>query len=172
MKPSEETCVELQKLHITQEQPPLRMPKAIESAQNDDEMLKSFTLEFFERELKATKSGTAPGSDGWSADAIKRMCLSNKTCMSLFFVFYQSMLRTKVYPSALFLGSSIGIQKLGKPKPRPITIPQALEKLLARIILKLEHRTFEYAINKNQMGVNKKLGTERIITAIQTLVDI
>lgn len=171
MNPGLETCAALQALHSTDGQNELTLPQAINSAPSVDEILKNFTEEMFEKEVRSTKSGTAAGADGWCADSIKRMCTQNKSCMKLFYLFYRSMLRTQVFPWALFIGSSIGIKIDTKPKPRPITIPEAFEKLLARILLKLEHKCFDRTINENQMGVKKQLGGERIIAAMQTAID-
>jgi hypothetical protein len=72
----------------------LNIPDALPTSMSVDDMVKAFTLEVFEKEVRATKSGTAAGADGWSADAIKRICNSNKSCMRLFYYFFKAMIRT------------------------------------------------------------------------------
>lgn len=69
--------------------------------------------------------------------------------------YFASMLKAKFFPKCSFVGSAIGITKPGKDKPRPICIPEAFDKLLAKIILHLEDDAYKRSIPETQNGVRK-----------------
>jgi hypothetical protein len=56
------------------------------------------------------------------------------------------MIKSNFYPSCFFIASIIGLKKINKLDPRPITIPEAFDKLLSRIILKLENDAYHFGI--------------------------
>lgn len=82
------------------------------------------------------------------------------------------MLKALFFPKCMFVGSAIGIMKPGKEKPRPICVPEAFDKLLAKIILHLEDSAYKQSIPETQNGVRKPWGGERIIATLQTAIDV
>ncbi|KAA6386026.1 MAG: hypothetical protein EZS28_018446 [Streblomastix strix] len=141
------------------------------NAPSPHQIFSKFTLEMFEQVIRSIKRGTAPGPTGWSGDAIKKLCLGNQAYMRLMFHFYKACIFAQFYPRAFFFQSAIAIKKEEKPKPRPITIPEAMDKIMAKIILKLEDRAYQNGISATQMGVKKKWGSEKIINLIQVAID-
>jgi hypothetical protein len=56
------------------------------------------------------------------------------------------MLKAQFFPSSLFVGAAIAIQKPEKAKPRPICVPEVFDKLLSKIILHLEDNAYKNGI--------------------------
>ncbi|KAA6364605.1 MAG: hypothetical protein EZS28_039868 [Streblomastix strix] len=78
------------------------------------------------------------------------------------------MIKFNFYPSGIFIGSVIALKKANKVEPRPITIPEAFDKLLSRIILKLEKDAYQLAIPNTQYGVAYNQNPNSELYVIQT----
>ncbi|KAA6381488.1 MAG: hypothetical protein EZS28_022985 [Streblomastix strix] len=128
--------------------------------------------DFFHQQIKKSKRASAPGPSGWTSDLIKQLCNQFPPFLKLLYEFFLAMIKSDFYPKYIFIGSVIALHKINKVDPRPITIPEAFDKLLSRIILKLESQAYQKGIPDTQYGVGQRWGGEKIIAIIQTVIDL
>ncbi|KAA6381278.1 MAG: hypothetical protein EZS28_023195, partial [Streblomastix strix] len=173
LPPSHETFQKLQAQHkVGADQAQVTQPDTVEGAPTVDEIMEKFTFDFFLKQVSLLKTGSSAGASGWKTDMVKKLCHQNKSYARLLFGHFEAMLKAQFFPSSLFVGAAIAIQKPEKAKPRPICVPEVFDKLLSKIILHLDDNAYKNGIPPTQYGVRKPWGGEKIVAIIQTAIDI
>ena len=130
------------------------------------------TIQDFDNTLHSLNHRSAPGMDGWSIGLIRRICEINPLLKWMICQLVSAMMTSGWYPAVFFENRLIGIPKPGKEgKIRPITIPSAWRKLIAKSLLSLHHSELLSHVPYEQFGIGKRLASEAILSTITDRID-